>query len=98
MEENTSKPWPRQPNQHPIREPHELSEKSKELLSLMERYQHTWNVTNFQYACLLGISRRHTIKHVNELLEKGYIEIWPKTRKRGRGTSNTYRVIKKLSD
>lgn len=85
------KKWPRQPNQHPMRESDwELSVKAQELLGLIGKYQYKHNVTNYQYACLLGISLRNTVKRINELLQKGRVEVYPPGRKRGRGMANRY--------
>lgn len=87
----SEKKWNRQPNQHPIREnEYDLSFHAEKLLKFIEKYQYKYNVTNFQYACLLGISRRNTIKRINELLQKNRVEIYPPGRKSGRGKANRY--------
>lgn len=93
---NPERKWKRQPNQHPMRDSdYELSVKASELLGLIKRYQYKYNVTNFQYACLLGISLRNTIKRINELVQKNRVEIYPPGRKLGRGKANRY-VLKQF--
>lgn len=84
----------RQPNQYRILEnENDLTEGAEKLLTLIEKYQYVYNVTNTQYSHLMGISRRNVIKYVNELEKKGRIQILPENRKRGRGLSNFYRIV-----
>lgn len=84
----------RQPNQYRILEnEHDLTEGAEELLRLIEKYQYTYNVTNQQYAYLLGISYRNTVKYINELIEKGRLKVEPANRRCGRGKANRYEVL-----
>lgn len=84
----------RQPNQYRILEnENNLTEGAERLLELIKKYQYVHNVTNQQYAYLMGISRRNLIKYVNELIKKSRIKVYPEDRRRGRGKSNLYEVI-----
>lgn len=84
----------RQPNQYRILEnENDLTEGAERLLELIKKYQYVHNVTNQQYAYLLGVSRRNLIKYVNELIKKNRVKVYPEGRRRGRGKANSYEVI-----
>ena len=84
----------RQPNQFRIlKHERDLSEGAEELLSLVEKYQYTFNVTTEQYASLMGVQRRNIVKYLNELVDKGYLSITPENRKAGQGKANTYKIL-----
>ena len=90
---NQDKKWKRQPNQFKIlQDEFELTEGAERLLALIKKYQYTHKVTVQQYAYLMGISKRNTIKYINELLTKKRIEIIS-NRIGGRGKANKYLVI-----
>lgn len=75
-----------------------LTRGASKLLGLISKYQNVFNVTNQQYAYLMGISRRNTIKYLNELEEKGRVEIHPANRRSGQGKANQYKVIESFQE
>jgi DNA-binding transcriptional regulator LsrR (DeoR family) len=84
----------RQPNQHKILlNDLDLTDGAERLLSLIRKYQYTYNVTNKQYSYLMGISLRNTVKYINELIKKGRIQTDPPNRRKGRGKANKYLII-----
>jgi DNA-binding transcriptional regulator LsrR (DeoR family) len=86
--------WKRWPNQYRILEDeNSLTEGAEQLISLIKKYQYTHNVTNQQYAYLMGISLRNCVKYVSELIEKGRLQVEPANRRPGRGRACKYRVI-----
>lgn len=92
MDQETKKK--RQPNQFKILENDlDLTEGAEKLLSLISKYQYTYNVTNRQYSHLMGISLRNTVKYINELIQKERIRVFPENRRRGRSRANRYEVI-----
>jgi hypothetical protein len=83
----------RQSNQYrALKYPWDLTEGAEQLLKLIEKYQYRHNVTNSQYAALMGIPLRNLVFYMRELEAKDRIEISPKNKKRGRGKPNLIKI------